>query len=87
MCVCVCEREREREREKEGEKDEKRDKLVIDSDEKTRMVVWLGHKVALCLKKLKGLWQVWFSGLSASVQTERSLVRFPVRAHAWVVGM
>ena len=29
---------------------------------------------------------VWLSGLSASQQTERSLVRFPVRAHAWIVG-
>ena len=26
------------------------------------------------------------SGLSAGLQTERSIVRFPVRAHAWVVG-
>ena len=31
-------------------------------------------------------WLVWLSGLSASLWTERSLVRFPVRAHAWVAG-
>ena len=31
-------------------------------------------------------WLVWLSGLSAILQTERLLVRFPVRAHAWVAG-
>ena len=31
-------------------------------------------------------WLVWLSGLSAGLQTERLPVRFPVRAHAWVVG-
>ena len=31
-------------------------------------------------------WLVWLSGLSAGLQTERSLVRFPVRVHAWVEG-
>ena len=31
-------------------------------------------------------WLVWLSGLNASLQTKGSLVRFPVRAHAWVVG-
>ena len=31
-------------------------------------------------------WLVWLSGLSASLRTKGSLVRFPVRAHAWVVG-
>ena len=30
-------------------------------------------------------WVVWLSGLSASLQIKASLVRFPVRAHAWVV--
>ena len=29
---------------------------------------------------------MWPSGLSASLQTERLLVRFPVRARAWVAG-
>ena len=29
---------------------------------------------------------VWLSGLSDSLQTKESLVRFPVRAHAWVAG-
>ena len=31
-------------------------------------------------------WLVLLSGLSASLRTKRSLVRFPVRAHAWVEG-
>ena len=31
-------------------------------------------------------WLVWLSGLSASLWTERLLVAFPVRAHAWVAG-
>ena len=29
---------------------------------------------------------VWLSGLSASLQTKGLLVRFPVRAHTWVVS-
>ena len=29
---------------------------------------------------------VWLSGLSTGLQTKGLLVRFPVRAHAWVVG-
>ena len=32
-------------------------------------------------------WLVWLSGLSASLQTKGSLVRFPVRAHAWLQAM
>ena len=32
------------------------------------------------------LWMVWLSGLSTSLQTKRLQVRFPVRAHAWVVA-
>ena len=31
-------------------------------------------------------WLVWLSGLSASLRTKGLLVRFPVRALAWVVG-
>ena len=31
-------------------------------------------------------WLVWFSGLSTSLWIWRLLVRFPVRAHAWVAG-
>ena len=30
-------------------------------------------------------WLVWLSGLSSGLQTKGSPVRFPVRAHAWVV--
>ena len=31
-------------------------------------------------------WLVWLSELSASLRTKGSLVRFPVREHAWVAG-
>ena len=31
-------------------------------------------------------WLVWLSGLSAGLQTKRSPVQLPVRAHAWVAG-
>ena len=31
-------------------------------------------------------WLVWLSGLSMGLRTKGSPVRFPVRAHAWVVG-
>ena len=31
-------------------------------------------------------WLVWLSGLSAGLWTERSLVQFPVKVHAWVAG-
>ena len=31
-------------------------------------------------------WLVWLSGLSTSLQTKGWLVRFPVRAYAWVVS-
>ena len=31
-------------------------------------------------------WLVWLSGLRAALRTKGSLVRFPVRAQAWVVG-
>ena len=39
-----------------------------------------------CFKMRVGPWLVWLSGLSASLRTERSLVRFPIRVLAWVVG-
>ena len=38
------------------------------------------------LKEAELHWLVWLSGLSVRLQTERLLVRFLVRAHAWVVG-
>ena len=31
-------------------------------------------------------WLVWCRALSAGPRTERSLVRFPARAHVWVAG-
>ena len=39
-----------------------------------------------CLKEEVYPWLVWLSGLSTCLRTERSLVRSPVRAHAWVSG-
>ena len=47
------------------------------------MLVGIKEKVA---EKKVEPWLVWLSGLSASLRTERSPVRFPFRAHAWVVG-
>ena len=38
------------------------------------------------LKVKKTPWLVWLSGKSAGLRNGRSLVRFPVRAHAWVAG-
>ena len=38
------------------------------------------------IRKLSVPWLVWLSGLSAGLGTKEWLVRFPVRAHAWVVG-
>ena len=32
-------------------------------------------------------WLVWLSKLSAGLQTKGLPVRFPVREHAWVVGL
>ena len=40
-------------------------------------------------RKLKSQWQPWLvrlSGLSASLWTQRSLARLPVRARAWAAG-
>ena len=38
------------------------------------------------LKVFNKPWLVWLSGLSTCLWTKGSPVRFPVRAHAWVVG-
>ena len=40
---------------------------------------------SLSKKSIKS-WLVWLSGLSPGLQTEGSPVRFPVRAHVWIVG-
>ena len=47
----------------------------------------LSNSISLHWKKRKAVkpWLVWLNGLSACLQTKRSLVRFPVRAHSWVV--
>ena len=36
--------------------------------------------------KRQAPWLMWLSGLSTGLQTKGSLVQFPVRVHAWVVG-
>ena len=38
------------------------------------------------LKNKTELWLVCISGLSSGLRTKGSPFRFPVRAHAWVVG-
>ena len=38
------------------------------------------------IKCLNGPWLVWPSGLSTGLWTKGLPVRFPVRAHAWIVG-
>ena len=43
------------------------------------------YEIKLQIKNTKS-WLVWLSGLSTDLQTKRSLVQFPVRAHAWVLG-
>ena len=47
------------------------------------------QKISICIgfAKYKSLsWLVWLSGLSASLQTKKLPVGFPVRAHACVAG-
>ena len=44
------------------------------------------HLLAFSKCKNNQPWLVCLSGLSAGLQTKRSPVRFPIRAHAWVVG-
>ena len=49
----------------------------------------LPRNLPLSLKKKKEKkrsWLLWLSELSSDLQTKGSPVRFPVRAHAWVVG-
>ena len=45
-----------------------------------------GHIDSARLNNTLEPWLVWLSGFSASLQIKRSLVQFPVGAHAWVVG-
>ena len=55
----------------------------------TEQLTWGAHpsmEVSKILKIQTKPWLVWFSGLSAGLQTKGSLARFPVRAHAWVAG-
>ena len=59
-------------------------KRVKYIEAENRPVVTRGGEVLAKEYKLPRL--VCPSGLSADLWTERSLVRFPVRAHAWAVG-
>ena len=45
-----------------------------------------GSLILQAIRSKRLLWLVWLSGLSTGLWTKRSLVRFPVRAHAWVAG-
>ena len=45
-----------------------------------------GQENQYSLKSNIHIYLLWLSGLSAGLQTRGSRVRFPVRAHAWVVG-
>ena len=47
---------------------------------------FLIFEILLNLVKQVLPWLVWLSGLGAGLRTKVSLVRFPVRAHAWVAG-
>ena len=48
----------------------------------------IGLKSFKCKEKLQEYPQlVCLSGLSAGLGTKGSLVRFPVRAHVWIVGL
>ena len=51
-----------------------------------RNVVWQQSIQADWKKSGVLPWLVWLSGLSAGLQTKRSLVGFPVRTHTWVVS-
>ena len=44
------------------------------------------HDCELPLRNEIKLWLVWFSGSSAGLQSKGLLIRFLVRAHAWVAG-
>ena len=46
---------------------------------------WFSLFLFLTIENLPN-WLLWLSGLSAGLRTKESLVQFPVRAHAWVVG-
>ena len=39
-----------------------------------------------CVQNMITAWLVWLSGLSASLRTKGSLVRFLLRARAWTAG-
>ena len=48
--------------------------------------LWKHSFIKFALKCGALPWLVWLSGLSASLQTKGSPVRFPIKAHAWVSG-
>ena len=56
---------------------------VKEGSHKKTNTVWFHLHV---LFKNSQPWLVWLSGLSTSLWTKGWPVRFPVRAHAWVVG-
>ena len=83
VCVCVYDRERERERENECFPITVSPAPALSTANKND---YLKHIWSCELKIHVEPWLVWLSALNIGLQTERSLVRFPVRAHAWVAG-
>ena len=59
-------------------------KLKIEVPSDPEIEIWL--YVPTILKTETQPCLVWLSGLNADLRSKESLVWFPVRAHAWVVG-
>ena len=51
-----------------------------------RLLVCTTHKNLSSIKGREQPWLAWLSWVDIIQQSERSLVRFPVRARAWVAG-
>ena len=49
-------------------------------------LLYLSYVLFLLIKNQIVPWLGWLSGWSAGLQTKGCPIRFPVRAHAWVVG-
>ena len=91
ICIHDCQRHHWLKKERKGEEDyiirkkersENNDFLKIN-----KKIIIKDYFSNVLNKKENHLpWLVWFSGLSATLQTKGSLVRFPARTHAWVAG-
>ena len=54
-------------------------------EDKIRVSIYVSVS-SICFKISYEPWLMWLSGLNAGLRTKGLLVRFPVRAHAWVAG-